>query len=77
MAANFDFQRMYTRFDLRNPARAVAFQSVVRDFMEVVRNDEAGLVGKQQDIDRFCSLVSTEASWPLAQAVVPEFQLPQ
>ena len=76
--AAFDTERLNPAgYDLDEPLSAINFQAMVRDFMNVVRTNENFLLGKQNEISRFCFLVMNQQAWPLAFNVVPEFQLPQ
>ena len=76
--ASFDFGWLDPQqYDLRDPIGACNFQSMVEDFMHIVRADSASLKDKMDDIQAFCKLVADDAAWPLASNVVPEFRPPQ
>ncbi len=72
--AAFDFGRLErTQYDLDVPARALSFQIMAEDFMDVVRTNPGFLDGKEAEIAKFCGLVMDDRAWPLAKNVVPEF----
>ncbi len=76
--ATFDFTRLEpSLWSPNDPVSANALQTMVEDFMEVVRTNPAYLTDKLDEITRFCALIEHDDVWGLAVRVVPELRRPQ
>lgn len=72
--AAFDENKLdTTTYNLSDPIESIRYQSVVEEFMDIVRQRPAYLVGRRHLFDMFGRFLDDENAWPLAVAVVPEF----
>ena len=57
--ATFDFNRLDHRLydPIRNPANAIALQTMFEDFMHVARTNPAYLAPHKLELARFCQLI--------------------
>ncbi|KAK7892375.1 hypothetical protein LTR67_007471 [Exophiala xenobiotica] len=74
--ATFDFNRLDNRqyHPIREPANAMALQTMFEDFMQVVRTNPAFLEPRKHELGQFCQLVTQDEYWSLALRAVPEFR---
>lgn len=74
--ATFDENKLdLTTYDLSVPFQSIKYQSVVEEFMEIVRTRPAYLVSRTHLFSAFAKFVDHDDAWPLAVAIVPEFHL--
>ena len=74
-ALDFDISRFDpSQYNLDDPLQCIAFQSMLRRFMSIVKNCPALLEHHADAVSNFCEKVAEEKCWILAINVVPEFR---